>query len=104
MHAPTQISLESKIKSIEAEVESYGRSHTVNTFFMAFYSGDARVYDDRKLKIKLREAKSSTKLVQYSIEERLKNVNNGRFTYSVLAFDCPRPMTLITSRKNKKAA
>ena len=72
--------------------------------FLAFYSGDAKIYDQRKLSILLKENKSpSSKRLRYNLEDRLMNLNGGQFTYNVLVFDCPRPI-VTEKRSNIKAS
>ncbi len=71
--------------------------------FLAFYSGDAKIYDQRKLSILIKESKSpSSKHLRYNLEDRLMSLNGGQFVYSVLVFDCPRPI-VTEKRTNIKA-
>lgn len=52
---------------METKIAAYGKEHTLNTFFMAFYSGDARMYDDHRLVIMIPEEKGSNKIVRYPL-------------------------------------
>ncbi len=71
--------------------------------FLAFYSGDAKIHDQRKLSILLKESKApSSKRIRYNLEDRLMSLNQGKFVYNVLAFDCPRPI-VIEKRTNLKS-
>ena len=67
LHNPTKESLDNKIKFIEGKIYQYAKTHTLNTFVMVFYSGDAKVYDDRRIVIHIPEEKGSSKIVRYKL-------------------------------------
>lgn len=99
---PTRDSLEKKLKYIEQKIEDQGREHSLNTFVLVFYSGEAHLNEDRKIQIRLVKEAGEPDIINYNLEERMLSVNQGRFIYTMAIFDSPRK--LVNRRKKKPAA
>ncbi len=69
---------------------------------MAFYSGDAKLYDDRRIVIHIPEEKGSSKIVRYKLEERMMSINNSHNIYTLAAFQAPRPLIIEPKKKPAK--